>query len=84
MAREESYKDFLGFLTFLRKAGISIRGFRQTVKRHEKNAGQNDEILSAFFWICVRYQEAFCANSVLTSSSYGVRSFSSPASSRMS
>ena len=29
-------------------------------------------------------QEAFCANSVLTSSAYGVRSFSSPASSRIS
>ena len=51
MAREESYKDFFRFLSFLRKAGISIRGFRQTVKRHEKNAGQNDEILSAFFKI---------------------------------
>ena len=30
---------------------MCIRGFRQTVKRHEKNAGQNDEILSAFFKI---------------------------------
>lgn len=30
------------------------------------------------------HQEAFCANSVLTSSAYGVRSFSSPASSRIS
>ena len=30
------------------------------------------------------HQEAFCANSVLTSSVYGVRSFSSPASSRIS
>ena len=84
MAREESYKDLLGFLSISRKAGMDIWGLRQNVKRHEKNAGQNNEILSAFFWICVRYQEAFCANSVLTSSSYRVRSFSSPASSRMS
>jgi len=54
MAREESYKDFFRFLSFWRKAGISIRGFRQTVKRHEKNAGQNDEILSAFLEIGVK------------------------------
>ena len=54
MAREESYKDFLGLLSIRRKAEMDIRGFRQTVKRHEKNAGQNDEILSAFLKIGVK------------------------------
>ena len=54
MAREESYKDFFCFLSFSRKAVTSIWGFRQTVKRHEKNAGQNDEILSAFLKIGVK------------------------------
>ena len=33
---------------------MDIWGLRQTVKRHEKNAGQNDEILSAFLKIGVK------------------------------
>ena len=37
MAREESYKDFFSFLVILTKSRNQYLGFRQTVKRHEKN-----------------------------------------------
>mgnify|MGYP000447064242 CR=1 FL=1 len=53
MAREESYKRFFFVSCHSdEKAGNQYSGDSvKTVKRHEKNAGQNDEILSAFFKI---------------------------------